>query len=116
MKEKIGKPAGMFFIMGIPVLCLVFSACDTPLGGYWEYEFSNQTQYSITVSLNKKYKLAKEGAETDSGLDLYYKSSVTVYIDSDSVNFEWTAGYSEYNRHIYAETGGSKVTFREKAK
>ncbi|MDR2258610.1 MAG: hypothetical protein LBE14_05620 [Treponema sp.] len=116
-----GKMTKVFFIMCISIF-FVFSACDASWEETWgpdyEYKFDNQTQYSITVTLNKNYKLSKEGGEESRELNLSSKSSRTVYIKSDSVDFKWAASYynSSYSRYIYPVTDGSKVTFKERAK
>jgi hypothetical protein len=124
MKErKKGSPIRLFFIAGVSVLFL-FCGCDMPSGGYWEYTFENQTQYTIQVSLNEGYKLVrevpKENGESSpvytAPLQIYNKSSKTVYIRSGSVDFEWTASSPGNNRSIYPVNTGSKVTFKERDK
>jgi hypothetical protein len=112
MKEKNRTPAGMFFIAGI---FLFFISCDTPWGEHWEYTFENQTQYSITVSLNKSYKFLKEGTDESGPFQLGSRSSEKVYVKAGSVNFAWDS-YSNSNRSIYPVTSGSKVTFKERAR
>jgi hypothetical protein len=121
MKQKKFQMARWFFT-GLSITAFVLSACKMPLGGYWEYTFENQTSYSITVSLNRAYKLVKEETWADKkpwlddDLDIYSRSSKTVYIEEDSVDFEWTASSQSYNRYIYPVKAGSKVTFREREK
>jgi hypothetical protein len=115
MKEGKHKPAGLFYIAGLLAVLVFFSACDLPPGGYWEYDFSNQTSYYIELSLNKPYRTSTEGSETSTSFYLYPKTTQTVYVESDSLGFQWTSGtYSEENRKIYPEKSGSKVTFKER--
>jgi hypothetical protein len=122
MKGKTGKPARLFSIMGISITAFVLSACAVPMGGFWEYVFDNQTQYHITVSLNKGYKLSNEGLRIENeiwindDLAIYSGSSKTVYTEANSLGFEWTASSSDDNRHIYPEITGSKATFKERQK
>jgi hypothetical protein len=117
MKEGKHTPGGIFYIAGFLAALVFFSACKTPFGGYWEYEFDNETSHSITISLNEAYKTSKEGSEIDTPLNLYSNASETVYVKSDSLGFRWTAGnYSSANRNIYPEKSGSKVTFKERKK
>jgi hypothetical protein len=116
MKKSKHNPGGILCMAGVLALVVVFTACDTPFGGYWEYEFSNQTQYSITVSLDKSYKTSTEQeAETDTDLRVSSKSSQTVYVKSGTLGFEWTSSYSNNNRNVFPEKDGSKVTFKERA-
>jgi hypothetical protein len=126
MKKGKHKPAGFFYTAGVLAVFTFFAACKTPLGGLWEYQFSNKTSYSIRISLDKGYKLSKESGSSSSAWGdsepfiytdfiLYSGSSGTVYVESDSVGFGWTAG-STYNRYIYPEKDGSRVTFKERSK
>jgi hypothetical protein len=117
MKEKNRTPAGVFFIAGIFLFFIsFFISCDTPWGEYWEYTFENQTQYSITVSLNKSYRSQKEGSDTSGPFQVGSNSSKKVYVKAGSVDFEWDSYASNYNRYIYPVTGGSRVTFKERAR
>jgi hypothetical protein len=113
MKEKKGIPGGMFLIAG---LLFFFNACNTPLGEYWEYTFDNQTQYSIDVSLNKGYRLSKEGVDQDGILQVAGKSNKKIFIKAGSVDFWWVSSSQNNNRYIYPITSGSTVTFKERAK
>jgi hypothetical protein len=114
MKKRKHTPEGALYVAAMLAALVLFAACDTPPGGYWEYEFENAANSSITVSLNKAYKLSSEqdAPEWDTDLVIYSKASKTVYIDSDSVEFQWLA--SSNNLKIYPETDGSKVTFKER--
>jgi hypothetical protein len=117
MREGKHKPDGILYITGLLALLVIFSACDTPFDGYWEYEFSNETSYSITIFLDKAYKTSKEGSEIDTSLYLYSNGNEIVYVKSDSLGFRWETGYySSENRNIYPEKNGSKVTFKERKK
>jgi hypothetical protein len=114
MKKGKHTPGRVLYITGLLVPLVFFTACKTPFGGYWEYEFSNETSYYITVSLNESYKTStKESSERNTSLYLYYDSSETVYVKSGSLGFEWDSGA---NRNIYPEKNGSKVTFKERKK
>jgi hypothetical protein len=122
MKKGKRTPGGVLCIAGVLAALVFFTACDTPLGGYWEYEFNNETSYTITVTLDESYKTSTDDdTEVNTAFNLYTKSSYskssrTVYVKSGSVGFEWTANNSNNNRNIYPEKNGSKVTFKERIK
>jgi hypothetical protein len=109
-------------VIGIVSLIIPFNACDALVNNddfYWEYEFVNQTQYGIQISVNKGYKLSNEKdsdneihPELNSDIYLYSNSNKIIYINSDAVDFQWTASYN--NKYIYAVTNGSTVIFKER--
>jgi hypothetical protein len=111
MKERNRIAAGVFFIAGV---FLFFISCDSPWGEQWEYTFENQTQYYITISLNKSYRYQKEGSDESRPFQVGSNASKKVYVKAGSVDFEWDSYNS--NRYIYPVTGGSKVTFKERAR
>ena len=95
------------------VIAFLFFSCDMPVGGY-EYTFENKTPYTITITiLNKAFKNSKdEDTEKRGSFSLKGKSSHTIYVEADSVDFQWTANESKDNRNIYAARDGSTVTFK----
>ncbi|MDR0411863.1 MAG: hypothetical protein LBH75_07835 [Treponema sp.] len=101
----------------IPWICaFLLNACDRPLGG-WEYQFTNQTRYTISITISERYKLSLDENATwvNGSVNLYAGESKTLYgVDSDSVDFRWTASTWSNNRYIYPVPNGSKVTFKER--
>jgi hypothetical protein len=122
MEDIVMKNKFKLLVIGIVSLIIPFNACDefgNDKNFYWEYEFVNQTQYSIQISVNKGYKLSNEkdsnSPEYNSDIYLYYNSNKIIYIKSDAVDFQWTASYnSGNNKYIYAVTNGSTVIFKER--
>jgi hypothetical protein len=118
------KNKSKLFFIGIVSLIIPFYACDEYSGKdknfYWEYEFVNQTQYSIKLTVNKSYKLSKESdSELNDAIYLYSNSysdsNKVIYIKSDVAGFQWAVSYNPgNNKYIYAVASGSKVTFKER--
>jgi len=98
------------------VSALLCSSCGMKFGSY-QYEFDNQTQYSIYVTVDEEYKLSTDenALEHTGQFYLYANTTQILYsVSSDGLDFQWTASYWSNNRYIYT-VEGSKVTFKERA-
>ncbi|MDR2479689.1 MAG: hypothetical protein LBD48_10315 [Treponema sp.] len=101
-------------LSGIILLAVALFSCDMPVGGY-EYAFDNQTLYPIKITiLDRGFKNSKDGDEQRGSFLVFSQSKHTIYVESTSVEFEWTADELRYNREIFADKSGSKITFRKR--
>ena len=88
------------------------------IGGYYEYEFDNQTRYTITITMDRSYKTPYKNSSyryPENALSINSKNKTTVYVSQgNSLYFKWTASNASDNPKIYSETIGTKVTFKER--
>jgi hypothetical protein len=87
---------------------------EREIGGYYNYEFDNQTGYTISVTMNQPYKISKNSTERNNALSINARSKTMVYVLQDSLDFQWTTSSGSNNSKIYSETIGAKVTFKER--
>lgn len=96
---------------------IAINACDF---SYYVYEFKNNTDYTINVTVNKDYKMdevdyGKSNVIQLGGKNSYMPSSAEITVDggSGSLSFSWEAYYESYNEKIYTKVSGNTVTFEE---
>jgi len=107
------------------IIAVLFTGCDLSDTStetesnkkvVYKYEFINNTPYEgIHIYLSEPYKTDIESTVylTDSlRLDRYNLRSIVVYIESELVEFEWTAGYEVFDANITLEKLGAKVIFK----
>jgi hypothetical protein len=111
---KLNRKLFSKYIFGSLLFLSLFFSCDTPFGGKWEYEFTNTTQHTINVTLDEEYFFSSDSTASSSSFYLYSNSSQTVYVESDSVDFQWTASNQNDNSKIFSTVDGSTVTFKER--
>jgi hypothetical protein len=118
----------IFLLLLFIAISTLFNACIKLLSGYWEYEFANESSYTIQITLNKKYASSEQGLSNEDELSssiIYLSShtSRTVYSGDDSIDFTWIAssnstGYYAtsiiHNSSIDIVSDGSKITFKER--
>jgi hypothetical protein len=99
-------------------IALTFSACEAFFPSNKKYTFDNQSNYTIYVTLNtvKNYQ-TKSGEEyydsNTNEITLYsgYSEPKEIYIESDPVDFSWTAYNETDNQYIKCEVDQGKATF-----
>ncbi|MDR1902517.1 MAG: hypothetical protein LBQ88_09590 [Treponema sp.] len=103
------------FVFGLAgtLLALVLTGCITEA----EYEFENQTSYSITVTVvGTSFQIWSESSGdfvdySYTYINLYSGNKIKIKTNTDIVDFEWTSG--SYNSKIYVDNKGNKVIFKE---
>jgi len=117
MLKKFAVAFCLVLIAGIFITC----DFDTPITGYFEYYFSNQTNQTVTIELDQAYRVKEYPAVTKeeidnlqvyiSPLNISSKGSTVVYISKKSVDFQWEAANRNDNLEVYCETNGSSAIF-----
>jgi hypothetical protein len=115
MKKKLHW--GFIFCFLISQLVLFACPIDKPRNDQWKYKFTNQTDYSLAITLSVEYSTTekKDGNKPSYSNETLYlssNSSATIYIESGAVDFSWTASPVSNNRYIDTVVNGSTVTFK----
>ncbi|MCL2185450.1 MAG: hypothetical protein FWB86_06325 [Treponema sp.] len=110
------KKVNCFYLI-IPALILtLFTSCD--LVNY-TYDFINETNHIITITVNKDYQI-KEGEDfteykKNQPILLYGYNTVTiVVINTDALDFKWTAGSNSANSTISSIVDVNTATFKDR--
>jgi len=84
--------------------------------GYYDYEFDNQTRFTITVTMNQLYKTPnKNSPDRTNALSINRESKTTIFVLKDySLEFHWTASNASDTPKIHSEIIGSTVVFKER--
>ena len=107
----IKRFAGILCLLGIAV---IFSTC----GNYsiW-YTFDNQSSRTIYVTLSEEYsyKINDEYVKSDTKeLTVDNNSSKKILVNSNSVDFSWTAYNENDNQYIYCAVNQNQATFKNR--